>query len=93
MQKVIMQKFSSVMSPLLMGSIQKEIVDGSFRQDLKPEFTLVSLLGITVFPFLAKPLIEAALGLKLTADTVKELAAHNTELFLHGVKANLEGGD
>ena len=85
-REAIIDKFRSVFAPRLLQSIQAEISAGHFRQDLNPGLTLLSLMAITIFPFLAKPMVEQILQLSLDETTVGVLAAHNTQLFLHGVE-------
>ena len=88
----VIGKFSSVLAPQLLQSIQREITAGHFREDLNPGLTLMSLMAMTIFPFLAKPMVESVLQLTIDQDTVNTLAAHNTQLFLHGVEAKSNGG-
>ncbi|MCH8264245.1 MAG: TetR/AcrR family transcriptional regulator [Proteobacteria bacterium] len=85
-REAIIDKFRSVFAPRLLQSIQAEISAGHFRQDLNPGLTLLSLMAMTIFPFLAKPMVEQILQLSLDETTVGVLAAHNTQLFLHGVE-------
>jgi len=85
-REAIIDKFRSVFAPRLLQSIQAEISAGHFRQDLNPGLTLLSLMAMTIFPFLAKPMVEQILQLSLDETTVGVLAAHNTKLFLHGVE-------
>ena len=85
-REAIIDKFRSVFAPRLLQSIQAGISEGHFRQDLNPGLTLLSLMAMTIFPFLAKPMVEQILQLSLDETTVGVLAAHNTKLFLHGVE-------
>jgi TetR/AcrR family transcriptional regulator len=86
-REAIINRFASVFAPKLLQSIQAEISAGHFRQDLNPALTLLSLMGMTIFPFLAKPMVEQVLHLSIDENVVELLAAHNTELFLRGVEA------
>ncbi|MEX2469763.1 MAG: TetR family transcriptional regulator [Pseudohongiellaceae bacterium] len=80
----VINRFASVFAPDLLRSLQREIGSGHYRADLDPRLTLLSLMGMTVFPFLARPLLEQVLGMTLDRETAGKLAAHNTQLFLHG---------
>ena len=86
-RQAIIKKFGVAMAPRLLQSIQSEISSGHFRSDLNPGLTLMSIMGMTIFPFLAKPIVEKLLDLRIDDSIVPQLAAHNTQLFLHGVKA------
>ena len=91
-REAIIDKFRSVFAPRLLQSIQAEISAGHFRQDLNPGLTLLSLMAMTIFPFLAKPMVEQILQLSLDETTVGVLAAHNTKLFLYGVEVAAGAG-
>lgn len=86
-REAIINRFASVFAPKLLQSIQSGILAGHFRQDLNPGLTLLSLMGMTIFPFLAKPIVEQVLHITIDEKAVELLAAHNTQLFLHGVEA------
>lgn len=96
----VLKRFSSLIAPRLMQAIKQEIANGNYRSNLKPEFTILSLMGMTIFPFMAKPIIEQVFASSIDENTASELAAHNIELFLNGVHASnqnsiasSEGGD
>ena len=92
MREAMIAKFSSVSAPRLLQSIGEDIASGHFRQDLNPQLTLVSLLGMTIFPFLAKPMVEKILNFKIDETAAVALAEHNTQLFLRGVEETSAGG-
>ncbi|NQV69237.1 MAG: TetR/AcrR family transcriptional regulator [Pseudohongiella sp.] len=89
-REAMIRKFSSSFAPRLMQSIQQEISAGNYRQDLNPGLALLSLMGMTIFPFLAKPMVEQMLKISIDADAAAALAAHNIQLFLAGVKNGAE---
>lgn len=88
----IIRKFSLSFAPRLMQSIQQEISGGNYRQDLDPVMTLLSLMGMTIFPFLARPLVEQVLNVSIDSKMAAALSAHNIDLFLNGVKRDAEVG-
>ncbi|PCJ23886.1 MAG: hypothetical protein COA96_10955 [SAR86 cluster bacterium] len=85
-RNAIVDKFSSSVAPMLLQSIEQEISDGNYRQDLDPKLALLSLMSMTIFPFLAKPLVEQILGLSLDQDAVEKMSTHTTQLFFAGVE-------
>ena len=88
----IIKKFGSVLAPRLLQSIQEGVETGRYRQDLNPGLTLISLMGMTVFPFIAKPVLESVLNLSIDEKMATTLAEHNTQLFLHGIEADTSTG-
>ncbi len=89
----VLDKFSSKIVPGLMAAIQGEIGEGKYRRDLNPAMALISMLGMTIFPFLAKPVVEQVLKVSIDEKSAAQLARHNTQLFLHGVMSSDSAGD
>lgn len=90
-RQAVMQRFASSFGPRLMGSIGKEIETGSYRQDLDPAMTMISLMGMTIFPFLTRPVLETVLNVRIDQNFVDKLATHNSKLFHEGVLASGNG--
>ena len=84
LREVIVGKFGSKLAPQLMGLIMQKQIKGEFRLDMNPQLTLVSLLGLTIFPFLARPLVERILNYRIDETSEDDLVQHTTDLFLHG---------
>lgn len=87
-KEAVLQRIRTLIAPKLLESIRSEIEKGHYRRDLNPEYTILSLMGMTIFPFLAAPMLEHAFSLKLDKDSAASIAAHNVEVFLHGVVSN-----
>ena len=81
----VLQRFSKMIAPKLRHAVAHEIEDGNYRQDLSPELTIMSLLGMTIFPFLAAPMIERVFGMTLDESMANKIATHNVDLFMNGV--------
>ena len=81
----MVQRFASSFAPQLIASISGEIEAGRYRENLNPAMVMISLMGMTVFPFLAKPMIESVFQMQLNERFVETLADHNVALFHHGV--------
>jgi AcrR family transcriptional regulator len=54
---------------------------GRLRRDLDPRLGFLSALATMVFPFLARPIVEQVLGLRLDGDFAEAQAAHIAKLF------------
>lgn len=85
---LVINRLKQYMAPRLLGIISNEIGDGHFRQDLDAGLVLLSLMGMTVFPFLAQPVIAGALDITVDENLANRLATHTTQLFLRGVIAH-----
>ncbi len=60
---------------------------GRLRADLDPTLTVVSLLSLGLWPFLAMPVLGGALGFKADAAGVERLIDHTVRLFAAGTAA------
>ncbi len=78
-------QYASQMAALLPALVKHEIDDGRFRDDLDPRLAFLSLLGMTVFPFVARPVVERVLGVKYDERFRSAFADHTRRLFLEGV--------
>ncbi|MDP1929862.1 MAG: TetR/AcrR family transcriptional regulator [Gammaproteobacteria bacterium] len=85
---LIISRIRDHLAPGLLKLIQQEREDGHFRDDLEPRFALLSLMSMTIFPFLARPLLESALEIRVNEGAVDALSEHTCKLFLSGVIAN-----
>lgn len=81
----VLQRFSKMIAPKLRHAIDQEIKSGNYRKDLSPELTIISLMGITIFPFLAAPMLEQVFKMTLDETMASTLATHNIDLFMNGV--------
>jgi len=76
--------YASRMATLLPGLMRREIDAGRFRKDLDPELAFVSFMGMTLMPFVARPVLERVLGIDYDEDFLRRFAAHTQKLFLEG---------
>ena len=81
----VLQRFGKIIAPKLLQAVVQEVKQGTYREGLNPELTILSLMGITIFPFLAAPMIERVFGMKLDESMANKLATHNIDLFMNGV--------
>lgn len=79
--------YASHMAVLLPSLIQREIDAGKFREDLDPTLSFLSLIGMSVMPFVARPVVERVLGINYDQRFVDVFAAHTHRLFVEGAKA------
>jgi len=95
-RNAMVARFAGAFAPRLMASISFKIRDGQYRDDLDPGLTMLSMIALTVFPFLAKPVMETVLGRDMNEEAAARLVEHNIALFHCGVlhaAANKEGDE
>jgi AcrR family transcriptional regulator len=81
------RNYASQMADLLPGLIRQEIEAGRFRGDLDPRLAFVSFMGMSLMPFVARPVMERALGITYDEAFLRDFAAHTLRLFVEGAKS------
>jgi AcrR family transcriptional regulator len=72
---------------ILSALMQDEIRAGRMRRDLDPRMTALSVISLTVFPFLALPVASRVFGVETREAFVSELVKHTIRLIREGVGA------
>lgn len=85
MREAFIENFATRGSALLRQMIDAAKARGEVRKDVSTEMAMTTLLSLAVFPFLARPVLEAVLQKPLDADTVNELILHNTAVIRGGL--------
>ena len=70
----------------LPGLIRAGQAAGRIRQDIDPARLAVLLMGLVLFPFVARSVVEPVLDLKLDAEGAAGLRAEIDQLLNHGVR-------
>lgn len=81
------KRYASNVLPILPAMIEAQRDAGRLRADLDPRLATISLLGMTAFPFLARPVLEPVLGLRYDEDFRKRWIEHTLRLFHGGADA------
>lgn len=90
MREAFIENFATRGSALLRQMIDAAKERGEVRKDVSTEMAMTTLLSLAVFPFLAKPVLEAVMNRPLDAEAIEELISHNTAV-LRGGLLNLQG--
>lgn len=85
-QKVIAERFARKAIELMPPRLAEDMAAGHLRGDLDPRLTLLSLVGMCVFPFIAAPLLRPILGYEFNEAFADQLVAHTTRLFNEGAR-------
>jgi TetR/AcrR family transcriptional regulator len=85
------ERFAQRAAVILPGLIRAEIESGALRRDLDPALMVLALVGTSLFPFLAHPVMGKVLGYELDDDFAQRLATHTTRLLLDGARPRADG--
>ena len=81
------EDYASHMAALLPSLIRDEMKAGHFREDLDPTLAFLSFLGMTIMPFVARPVVEEVVGLAYDEAFLRRFAEHTHKLFVQGARA------
>jgi TetR/AcrR family transcriptional regulator len=79
------EHFAGRLAPLFVGILQREQARGTVRRDVDPRLAALSVISMTVFPFVALPVTSRVLGLEVDRESLDRLAAHTNRVLLEGI--------
>jgi len=79
--------YASHMATLIPSMMQERIASGAFRRDLDPVLSFLSLIGMSLMPFVARPVVERVLGIEYDEGFVERFAEHTQRLFVEGARS------
>jgi len=81
------ERYASQIAELVPFLMRNEQAGRRLRADLDPRLAAVSLLSMTIHPFIARGLIEQAVGVHFDASIKDRFIEHTCRLFLEGAQA------
>ncbi|HKI74489.1 MAG TPA: TetR family transcriptional regulator [Pseudomonadales bacterium] len=83
-QQVIAERFFKKAVNLMPPRLAEDIMQKRLRSDMDPRLTMISLVGMCLFPFLAGPILWPILGYDYDEKFADQLVAHTIKLFNEG---------
>ena len=80
------REYAQRMASLLPDLARREIDEGHFRDDLDPRLAFLSFMGMAVFPFAARPIVERVLGIDYDDEFLRRFVEHTQRLFMEGAQ-------
>lgn len=84
-RQAFVRDFAGRFAPMLRNIIGREIERGRLRGDLDPSLTVVSILGLALFPFISLPVTTRVLGIDASEAGIEKLITHTVRVLLHGI--------
>jgi AcrR family transcriptional regulator len=84
-RQAFVRDFAGRFAPMLRNIIGREIERGRLRGDLDASLTVVSILGLALFPFISLPVTTRVLGIDASEAGIEELITHTVRVLLHGI--------
>ncbi|HJS21976.1 MAG TPA: TetR/AcrR family transcriptional regulator [Steroidobacteraceae bacterium] len=90
-RQAFVRDFAGRFAPLLRNVIGREVEGGRLQADLDPSLTVVSLLGLALFPFISLPVTTRVLGIDASEAGIEKLIGHTVRVLLHGIASGEHG--
>jgi AcrR family transcriptional regulator len=84
LRALFMEEFAQRAATLVPARVESEMREGALRPDLDARYTILSLVGMCVFPFVAQPVLGPLLGYRLDTSFGESYTAHVLTLFSRG---------
>ncbi len=84
LQKRAANRISTGVAPVVRELVARGQANGKLRAELDPRLTMVSLVSLALFPFLAQPLLKRVLGVELDDALVSAFIEHTSLMFHRG---------
>lgn len=85
MRETFIREFATRGASAMRKILQRDHEAGRLRADIDPRLALLSLMSMTAFPFIARPIASKVLDLTYDEAMVEQLAKHTATLFHRGV--------
>ena len=87
LRPVFIQTLGSRVGPVVMELVASSQARGGLRPDLDPILTTLSVVSLTVFPFVALPIAGQVLGIQADESSIDQIVQHTVKLFYQGAGA------
>ena len=87
LRAMFVREFPERLVPLVEKLVRAEIERGQLRADLDPKLTVLSMLSLGLFPFLALPVTSKVFGIRPDEEFLQRLIQHTSDLLTRGLTA------
>jgi AcrR family transcriptional regulator len=84
LRQLFIDQFASRVLTIVPAKVMVEIESGRLRKGLDARYTLLSLVGMCLFPYIAQPVLGPLLGYEFDEAFGREYTDHTLALFLNG---------
>jgi AcrR family transcriptional regulator len=91
LRSMFVREFPERLAPLVEKIVQSGIERGQLRADLDPKLTVLSMISLGLFPFLALPVTSKVFGVRQDEEFLQRLIHHTSEVLARGIRAPAAG--
>lgn len=88
LRPIFLKELAARLVPVVEAIVTREIERGGLRADLDPRLAMLSLVSLSVFPFLAFQVTSRVFGVELDEPYLSRFIAHTREVLTRGMAAD-----
>jgi hypothetical protein len=83
---MFVREFPERLVPMVETLVRAGMERGQLRADLDPRLTVLSMISLGLFPFLALPVTSKVFGVREDAEFLERLIHHTSEVLARGIR-------
>ena len=87
LRAMFVREFPERLAPMVEQLVRAGIERGQLRADLDPRLTVLSMISLGLFPFLALPVTSKVFGVRADEEFLQRLIRHTSDVFMRGIRA------
>jgi AcrR family transcriptional regulator len=88
LRPIFLKEIAARLVPVVEAIVTREIERGRLRADLDPRLAILSIVSLSVFPFLAFQVTSRLFGVQLDEPYLSRFIAHTRDVLAHGMAAD-----
>jgi len=87
LRSMFVREFPERLVPLVEKLVRDGMERGQLRSDLDPRLTVLSMISLGLFPFLALPVTSKVFGVRQDEEFLQRLIQHTSDVLARGIRA------
>lgn len=87
LRAMFVREFPERLVPMIEKLVRAGIERGQLRADLDPRLTVLSMISLGLFPFLALPVTSKVFGVRQEEEFLQRLIHHTSDVLARGIRA------
>jgi AcrR family transcriptional regulator len=87
LRQMFVREFPERLVPMVEKLVRAGIERGQLRADLDPRLTVLSMISLGLFPFLALPVTSKVFGVRAEEEFLQRLIQHTSDVLARGIRA------
>jgi hypothetical protein len=87
LRSMFVREFPDRLVPMIEQLVRAGMERGQLRADLDPRLTVLSMISLGLFPFLALPVTSKVFGVRPDEEFLQRLIHHTSDVLARGIRA------